>query len=290
MAHPALAAQIKVQTLTDIEVRKVMRDAAAEADRIVRSMDGKGGVGSKVRSSQIALNKVQVEAWGSVHSATKIGIGDGFDEVSKLQALADEKLFRAAGIDSYAWRQSMLATSREGIANFTSRKEFNYTLSKKVYRNQSLSQGYVERTINNGLLLGKSAREIASDVKKYIDPSTPGGASYAAQRLARTEVQTAMHTQSVKQYIDTPWINVVQWHLSGSHERPDECNQYAEDVTFRGGQAGQWRPDDVPAKPHPNCLCFTEGVADDLDKYAKDFKAGKYDSYIDNQMGCTRNA
>jgi hypothetical protein len=285
---PALAAQIKVHELTDVEIRKVMKDAAAEASRIVRSLEGNESVGSKVRSAQASLAASQVEAWGSVHSATKVGIGDAFDAATDLQVLADERLFKAAGMNSAFWRQSMLATSRQGLDSYISRKEFNYTLSQKVYRNTALSRGYVERAVNNGLLLGKSAREIAADVKKYIDPATPGGASYAAMRLGRTEVQNAFHTTSIKQFKDTPWVNVVKWFLSGSHPRPDACNEYAEAVTFAGGGAGEWRPDDVPAKPHPQCLCYIDGIADPLDKYVAEFKSGKFDDYIDNQMGCGR--
>jgi len=182
----------------------------------------------------------------------------------------------------------MLAQARAGIDSFIARRENNYTLSQRVYRNRALSQGHVEKAINNGLLLGKSAREMAKDVKRFIDPSTPGGASYAAMRLGRTEIQNAFHFNAVKQYQESPWVERVLWTLSGSHPEPDECNEYAESVHFNGGRAGEFRPDDLPAKPHPQCLCYTDPVAIDLDEYAKRFHAGEYDDYIDKQMGCER--
>jgi hypothetical protein len=289
VAEP-LRRHIEVTQLTDTEVRKVMRDAAREADRIVRSLDGVSGPGARLRSAQISLAKVQVQAWAGVKDAVSVGIGDTFDSTAEYQALFDERLMKAAGIKPQYWNQSMLAQSRAGIDSFTARRENKYTLSERVYRNQTLAQGHVDRTINNGLLLGKSAAEIAADVKKYIDPATPGGASYAASRLARSEVQNAFHANSVKQFKESPWVESVMWNLSGSHPKPDLCNEYAEDVTFRGGKPGEYHPDDVPGKPHPQCLCYIEPVAMDLDKYAKNFKAGKYDSYIDKQMGCSRVA
>ncbi len=286
-ALPAgLAAQIDTHQLTDREIRKIMRDASSEADRMIRAMEGKSGPGARLRSTQIALAKLQVEAWAGVGDAVRVGIGDAFDASALLQAKFDVSLFGKAGISPYYWEQAALAQSRAGIKSFIARKEFNYTLSQKVYRNQTLAQGQVEKAINNGLLLGKSAKEIAGDVKRFIDPRTPGGASSAAMRLGRTEVQNAFHTNSIKGYQDRPWVDRVEWHLSGSHNRPDQCNEYSTAVTFRNGQPGEWLPDDVPAKPHPNCLCYTTPGQADLDTYVKNFKAGKYDDYINEQMGC----
>ena len=279
---------IKTTQLTDREIRKVMRDAAAEADKIIRSLEGVTGPGARVRSAQIALAKSQVEAWAGVKDAVTVGIGDSFDATAEMQALFDEKLMLAAGVRSSYWTQAMMAQARSGIDSFSARKENGYTLSQRVYRNRALSQGTIDKTINNGLLLGKTPREIAKDVKRFIDPATPGGASYAAMRLGRSEVQNAFHFNSAKQYKESPWVERVLWTLSGSHPRPDECNEYADSVHFTGGRAGEFRPDDLPAKPHPQCLCYTDPVAMDINAYARKFNNGDFDAYINNQMGCAR--
>jgi hypothetical protein len=104
-------------------------------------------------------------------------------------------------------------------------------------------------------------------------------------RLGRTEVNNAFHASSVKQYRETPWVEKCKWHLSGSHPKPDLCNEYAEN-----NGNGVWAVDDVPAKPHPNCLCYVTPINTDLNKFVKNFKAGQYDSYIDEKMGCYRVA
>ncbi len=281
---------IRTVGLTDTEIRRMMRDAAAEADRVIRSYGDSLSDARRLRAAQLELAKQQALLWGGVADATKVGIGDAFDASALWQARWDVDLMRSVGLSGTHWHQSLLATARAGIDAFVARQENMMTLSQRVYRNQALSRGYVNRTINNGLLLGKSVTEIAADVKKYIDPRTPGGASYAAMRLARTEVVTAYHESSKKQFMQTPWVERVRWNLSGSHPRPDTCNEYAEDVQHRGWPAGVYRPGDVPDKPHPNCLCYITPEVMDLDQYAKNFKQGKYDKYIDEQMGCTRVA
>jgi hypothetical protein len=104
-------------------------------------------------------------------------------------------------------------------------------------------------------------------------------------RLGRSETLNAYHTTAVRKYQQTPWVEKVRWTLSGSHPRPDECNEFAEGGNLRNGL---WSPDQVPGKPHPNCLCYIEPVTMNLDAYAKKFKAGEFDDYIDQQMGCVR--
>lgn len=281
---------IRTVGLTDREIRRVTRDAAAEADRIVRSYGDDLGRGAKMRQAQVSLAKVQTEMWGAVGDATKVGIGDAVDASALRKAGFDQSLMRSAGLTATHWNQSLLATSRAGIGSFLGRKGNEMSLSQRVYRNRALSRGYVDRALNNGLLLGKSVNEIAGDVKGFISPDTPGGASYAAHRLARTEVVNAYHENSKAMYKETPWIERVKWNLSGSHSKPDICNDYADTVQNRGWGSGEFASHDVPVKPHPNCLCYVTPVSMSLDEYAKNFEDGKYDDYINQQMGCFRVA
>lgn len=279
--------QVRVVKLTDTEIRRVAKEASAEADRIIRSLEGKTGVGARVRSAQLALAKANLEMWTAVGDATKIGIGDAFDSAAESQALFDDELFRRTGISSHYWRMSQLATSRAGIDSYIARKGVDgFSLSQRVWRNTAISRGYIEKAINTGLLLGKSVAEIAKDVSGYLNPNVPGGASYASMRLARTEVVNAYHASATAGYQRSPWVERVKWNLSGSHPKPDECNTYAEDEFVPGGGAGIWRVTDVPAKPHPMCLCFITPQVMDLDEFARNFRNGQYDSYIDGQMGC----
>ena len=107
----------------------------------------------------------------------------------------------------------------------------------------------------------------------------PGGVSYAAMRLGRTELNNAFHAQSIFDSQETPWVEQMRWHLSKRHEHDpgDECETYAAQATFR--------KEDVPEKPHPNCRCFVTPELPDYDQFEQSLLAGHYDPYLDSVMG-----
>jgi hypothetical protein len=76
----------------------------------------------------------------------------------------------------------------------------------------------------------------------------------------------------------------MRWNLSGSHPEPDECNEYAEQSHMPNGEAGLWLPEEVPLKPHPNCLCYVTPENVSRDQFIADFESGKYDTYVDKLM------
>lgn len=275
-----LLRQIETIQFTDVEIRRILNRAADD----VRFTN------NTIRRAQKSMALASTQLWAGVEGAIKAGMGDAVYSATEFQALFDERLFAATGIPSSYWSSSLLATSQEGAQSLISRRDNGYTLSQRVWRNSQATQKALNETIDAGLVLGKSAAEIASDVKQFLRPNVPGGASYAAMRLGRTEVNNAYHATSMRHYRETPWIDEVKWWLSGSHPKPDECNEYAEAVNGRGMGAGVWKVSDVPDKPHPQCLCYVTPVSPDLDKFAKDYKSGKYDQYVEQQMGCSRVA
>lgn len=279
-----LLRQVQAVQFTDSELKRLLINASNEAGSIMKSN------ASDLRKAQVALNNLSAQMWKSTGQAIGVGIGDAIYNSAEYQALFDEDLFRAAGLSSKYWRQSMIAQASQGIQNVISRKENGIALSDKVWKSDQLTRTALHDTINTGLLLGKSPAEIAKSVVGYLNPAVPGGASYAAMRLGRTEVLNAYHSTTLKRYEASPWVDFVKWNLSGSHPKPDECNDYAENSHYKGKGAGIWAVNEVPGKPHPNCLCYVTPVAPSLDDFAKQFKAGKYDDYIDSQMGCARGA
>lgn len=281
MADPKLPLNeyIKVQRVTDAELQQLWDDVRVESGRIIRSDP------DSIRSMRTKLAAQQVEAWATSDELIRVGIGDATDAAALVQATYDEELFKKAGVSSRYWGMSLMESARAGIDSVISRKENGITLSQRVYRNRVIANGQLNRVINTALALGKSARELAKDVEKFIDPGVPGGVSYAAKRLGRTELQNAFHTTSLRQYKENPFVEGVKWHLSGSHKVPDECNLYATRVNFKGGEPGVFKPDNVPAKPHPQCLCFTTSISMDEDEFVKKLTSGKFDTYFD-EMGC----
>lgn len=269
-----LARQIEVVTYTDAEIRQILKSAADEAEAIVNRLGP-----NSLRATQVALANANLQAWGGVKSAVQTGIGDAVYSATEYQALFDEQLLAASGMGSSYWRASQLATAQQGVESMLARKQNGISLSDRVWRDSQRSKAALDTTINTGLALGKSPAEIAKSVKQYLQPNVPGGASYAAMRLGRTEVLNAYHTTAINNYMKTPWVNRVIWNLSGSHTRPDECNDYADQEFFA--------PNRVPDKPHPQCLCYITPEVMPLDKFKKNFDSGAYDKYISDGMGCS---
>ncbi len=276
---------LRAQSLTDAEIRRIMTDASKQASAIVAGMGD--GVGSNVRRAQLKVSEVMREHWQHVGDAAFVGIGDGADAAGESLAYLNSLMFDSMGLSPSYWRESMLATARSGIDSLRSRKVNGITLSQRVWRDSVADGARIDRLINASLANGLGPREIAKQVQEYVSPTTPGGSSYAAMRLGRSEVNNAFHTTSIRTYAEQPWINGVQWSLSSSHPEGDECDVYAGDVHFKGGEPGVFKPMEVPSKPHPQCFCYISPVTLDDDEFIKRFQQGRFDSYMDG-VGCSR--
>jgi hypothetical protein len=156
-------------------------------------------------------------------------------------------------------------------------------LAESVWSNQRWANSTVNSMVNSALARGASAAELAKEVRAFVNPSTPGGVRYASLRLARTELNNAFHAAQVKQAQEEPWVVGVKWHLSGSHPVPDECNTYAESTHTKDGEAGVFKKEEVPAKPHPNCLCYTTPVTPSSEEFIDSFMSGDYDDYLEER-------
>jgi hypothetical protein len=274
-----LVEYIKVQRHTDAEIRRLLRASAREMRRVMAANPG------SIRAMQVAINHNQMQMWAGVRNQTLLGIAEATEAAVKVQGLFDEDLLRAIGWDSTYWRQSLIAAAQRNLLNVESRRQIARQLSSRVYKNQALSSGKIAEIIETQIGLGGSARDIARAVSAYISPTTPGGVSYAAMRLGRTELNNAFHQTQINGYRQTPWVETVFWKLSGSHQRPDECNEYADGIHMSGGKAGQFDIGDVPDKPHPNCLCYTTAGMMKREEFVAAFKQGRFDNYIDGITG-----
>lgn len=143
-----------------------------------------------------------------------------------------------------------------------------YRLSDRIWRTSIDVRARVDRLLSYHISRGSSAVDIADALEPFLTPQAlsrrtvrPYGAegSYAARRLARTEITAAAGRATVNSSIANPFVNGLQWRLSASHPRIDICDQYA-----RGGPNGDgvYAPDQVPPyPPHPHCLCSLLPVA-----------------------------
>lgn len=286
MATPnPLRAYITVQTKYDRELARVLERAARDIWRRIESLGD--GIGAEVRKAQLRLvlteiRNVQQEMWVS-------GVGrvvrDGRRAAAEASESVAETLTRvlyAALPERVAQTVSdgLKATARAGIERDFAR--IPRALSTRVYHDFALTSGQVERTIRSGMVSGLSARELAKEVYVFISPTTPGGASYAASRLARTEINNAFHQQQIAG-AKRPGVTAAKWNLSGSHPKPDICNQYADQDEFGLGP-GMYPPDEVPpSKPHPQCLCFITYRTMNAREFRDALDRGDFDAELDKR-------
>lgn len=289
-----LLAYLRVQEKFDREMYAVLRRSVAATDAQLKLIVGKN-IGAVIRREQLlAAQIVMHEQIAAImeRAGLLIRAGEARAAAAAIETFVayDRVLFTATGAsDAYlnAYLRSAKATAASGIEAAKQRMlgTSYIPLSQQVYNTQQLAAGQVDRFIETALARGLTAREFALEVAKFIRPDVRGGVSYAAMRLGRTEINNAFHAKQAEKARETPWTEAVQWNLSGSHPKPDECNEYAEKSHFKNGPPGYWLPADIPHKPHPHCLCFTTPVTVDEDEFLDQFFAGAYDPFIDLKMG-----
>jgi hypothetical protein len=280
-----LGRYLAVERGFDDELYKVLTQSAKDVDKALVKLTDKTNISSRIRGTQLSL----------VHNEMRRQMRDLFGPVSNLirdhrktaakaaveAGLYDQSRFLSMAFPNPAdrayYEESLKQTAQRNIESVMTRVlESHKPLSKNVYKTEALSKGMVDRAINAGLARGDSADDIAKSVRNLIDPKVPGGVSYAAKRLGRTEINNAYHAQSIHDAQEAPWTTEVRWNLSKVHKDDpgDACEEYADMGTFQVGH--------VPEKPHPNCRCYVTPELPDHEQFQQRLVAGQYDQYLDN--------
>lgn len=275
-----------VQQKYDAVIANALMDASEDASRRITDLVGDTRIGSSARRYQLQL------ARRSIKDVMKVLFADLYRTIQEGQkdaALAaleagwndDRKvlnrLFRNR-TDRGRWEDSMRQSAVRGVQAMMVRiLGTRKPLSQRVYHTRSLASGSVDRIINSHLASGGSPYELAKAVRSSIRPDTPGGVGYAAKRLGRTEVNNAFHAQAINDVREKPWVNSVKWNLSKVHvPKPgDKCELY-------DGQL--FGKDEVPNKPHPQCMCYVTPQMEPWDSVEANIIAGLYDDYIDDNL------
>lgn len=286
-----LIAYLRVQRNAEEELQRRMVAASNQVGAQMRQLMNRNRVGAGVRLEQLAfvqanLHREMGRLFAQVGDITEAAKRDGAAEAVETMYPGDllRQVIPDEDVD-YLMRSAREQAKRGLLAAEARMNLSQIPLSQKVWRTEQLVNGQIDDIINSHLITGSSAADLAKDVIGYVNPNTPGGPRYAASRLARTEINNAFHATQVQEGIRTPWTVALRWNLSSSHPRPDECNDYADSQHFEGGEAGLWKPDDVPSKPHPNCLCFTTPETLSREDFIRQFQAGEYDTYLVDEFG-----
>lgn len=265
-----LKAYFREQAVVDQRLRRILLTASNDARRRISG----AGSATGLRRAQLELASEMLRMWAQIGTVVEGGIVNSDAAIAAVQRAFTDDLLRSLGVSSNDYfRQQMLRSARNSLRAYIARENLGIALSERVYRNGQVASGRIDRIVSNGILRGASAREIARDVAGLINPNTPGGTSYAAMRLGRTELNNAFHAASADSYAANPFVNMVQWSLSTSHPRPDDCDNLV----------GEYDPRNVPGKPHPQCFCYITPVPMSKQELVRRFKSGEFDAYADAQ-------
>lgn len=273
---------LKTQKVTGRQLGKVLKEAADDAEASLKGIlaDTRGMRTAQMSAVQQALRQNSEALWKEVDGITREGLQRATMDAANGEIRLTEWLSESA---NPIYRDQVRTAARASAENVRANILSQVDLSPRVYRNSEVGIRRARRLVERGIAQNKSTHEIAKSVKGLIRPDTPGGVSYASKRLARTEINRSFHATSAEWNSESPFVNAVQWNLSGSHPRPDKCDEYAEGGS--AGPRGLWLPDDVPDKPHPNCLCYTTAVTPEREQFLDELESGEYDAWMRNRGG-----
>lgn len=263
----------------DAEVLRVLRKASDDLEKIIGRLPGPN-IGNTVRRAQYrqirdTIRQISDDAWSDIGTLTSENLDSVTRKAVNLNRQMMDYLIGTVPKDAKLLAAQFRSATMRSFQDVRSRLLNSIDLSKTVFNNQALTAGKIDEIVNQGILLQQSADEIAQGVVGYINPDTPGGARYAAQRLGRTELNNAYHTTSVRCYNESPHVRGVLWVLSGSHGQDDDCDELADTDEFETG-AGVYPPEAVPFKPHPNCFCYTTAITMTPDQFADALLGGEF--------------
>lgn len=199
---------------------------------------------------------------------------DGIAGSIQIQAEQQQAFLRRVVRDDtvYAWLTGARPFPIAEIGSYDPFHRFvdpnGYRLSDRVWQASINVRARIDVLLDYHIARGTSAVDIADLLEDFLTPgarlvktNTPYGieGSFAARRLARTEITAAAGRATVNASMANPFVKGIQWVLSGSHGKADVCDENA-----KGGPNGDgvYAPERVPTYPnHPHDKCHLQPVA-----------------------------
>lgn len=207
------------------------------------------------RARSRLIDEVRKQTIHAVELAAELGI--------EPEQIIMTEIFKLAQIDPGDHFSTMFSRAQEDIVKDIITGNLykdNKTLSSRIWNYGREFEKDIQYIINQAMLEKKSAIELARDLEKYVKeparrPSNWGKAypnlkskkaDYNAIRLARTSINHAYQTASIKSSSMNPFVEGIEWRSALIHGRTCEL------CMDRHGKI--YPIDDVPLD-HPNGLC-----------------------------------
>lgn len=251
-ARKRARASARVQLAGDRDVRRQLREGVRALDHQIAVLRGRG----RNLSEGMRRDQIEIVARMLVREQSKImKVASETAQARRLEAAAAAR--RLGGKAGAGLPQGAATELDRAMARMYGPQ---LPIPTKAANIDAWLRGRVQRLVDDAVRKGTSPQDFAVAARDFINPRTPGGIRFAAQRLVRTETGNAFHAATVQNAIDDPEITVMQWHLSATHGHADECDDLAKDDSGGLGP-GRYRPEDVPELPHPHCMCVVVPVS-----------------------------
>lgn len=164
-----------------------------------------------------------------------------------------------------------------------------YRLADRIWNTSSITRMRLNSFLDEVIREGRGAVTIAQNLEDFLVPGrslirtqTPYPAPYGtdvsfdAMRIARTEITRAHARAAEVSAAMNPFVEGIAVRLSGSHPRPDICDEAAA--------TGPWPKDAIPLQYqvplHPHCLCSYQYVMisdpqKELDRLRDDIRSAR---------------
>jgi len=140
-----------------------------------------------------------------------------------------------------------------------------YTLSQKIWRNETEIRLKIDAMMNDYIRRGVSAVDIAKDFEQFLLPAAKGikttkpygrSANANSLRLGRTEITAAHGRVTIASAKANPFVTGIIWRLAGSHKDSDQC-----DINAAGSPYPLDKVPDYPNHPNDTCSLVPEVTA-----------------------------
>jgi len=178
------------------------------------------------------------------------------------------------------------------LDTFLARTAAGMNLSERVWNLTNGAKDQLELYLASGISTGRSAAEIAGDIKQYLNEPNrlfrrvrqegklvlskaakgyhPGAGIYRssyknALRLAKNEINMAYRMSDYTRRQQLPFVTGIEVHLSASHPRLDMCDDLV----------GKYPKGFIFMTWHVGCLCYTTSIMLNEKDSLKFMKTGK---------------
>ena len=210
--------------------------------------------------------------WKEVHRTAEEAVQQGAALGIEAQASLLDDAVRGIRLSIRPSFKSMFArTQDEAVAAVLNGSIYSgpqTSLSRRIWNNEALQGGQIERLIAEATAKGRSATELARDLEAYVNPKAampdnwndvyeqcpfPFRVDYNAKRLAVASLNHSYYQGMLMAARENPYAEYLHWELSSMHLIYDVCDTYMEHDEGLG--LGNFSLDNAPL-PHPFCRCL----------------------------------